>query len=420
MRPSGSLSIFLLALGARLAFVAWAPGEPTGDGIFYHQHGVDLAAGNGYVNLDRSPANTWMPGWPALLAGLYSVFGVHARLAMSMNALLGALTAVGVAGLGQRLFGARAGLAAGCLYALWPGLIYFSATLFNEALFSLLFIVALNLAVDATRATSRPLLRYAATGLALGACALVKSEPLVLCLPIAVWFYAVRVDTRHFLLASTVCFGVTLACVAPWTLRNYQTFDRFIPTAAGGGMAVAAANHPGASGGNDLVYLLAYLERLGVSDATQAEQTLALHDHAWTEVRGFASSQPVEALHVVGRKLALTYGGDAGGAELVRGHFGRANWFLDEVTWRRLAVIADTVWWSGLVLFGVGLLALARAPSTTRLLLGGLLACWFGLHVVFMGGMRFHVPELLVVILIAGLGVDWLLGRPDSKAADLF
>ncbi len=411
MRPSGSLCIFALALGARLAFVLWAPGEPTGDGIFYHQHGIDLAAGNGYVNLDRSPANTWMPGWPALLAALYAVFGVHAQLAMFANALFGALTAVGLARLGAALFGERAGRSSGVLYALWPGAIYFSATLFNEALFSLLFVVALNLAVAAAGATSRRAQRFALTGLALGACALVKAEPLVLCVPIAAYFFVRRVDLRGFALCAALCFGVTLACVAPWTLRNYLTFDRFIPTAAGGGMVVAAANHAGASGGNDLAYLLAYLERLGVADAPLAEQTLAMHDHAWAEARAFAYTQPVEALRLVGRKLALTYAGDSGGAELVRGHFGRDNWFLDEATWRRLAVIADTWWWSVLVLCGVGAMALVREALATRVLLVGLWMTWISLHAVFMGGMRFHVPELLLFGLVAGLGVDWMLGR---------
>ena len=40
-------------------------------------------------------------------------------------------------------------------------------------------------------------------------------------------------------------------------------------------------------------------------------------------------------------------------------------------------------------------------------------------HVVFMGGMRFHVPELVVHALIVAQGIDWLITRATgTRTAD--
>lgn len=420
-RPT--LALLLTALLLRLGLVVWAPGEPTGDGFFYHVHAVDLLQGNGYVNVDRSPANTWMPGWPAFLAAVYAVFGVHPKAAMALNALLAACTALLVTRLGRALFGPRVGWLAGGLYAVWPGLIYYSATLFNETLFSFLVALLLNLARDAAHAKAHRALRFAATGFTLGACAWVKAEPLLLGVSLAAYFATVAGDRRRLARETALCLGLAILVVLPWTIRNYVVFDRLIPTAAGGGGVLAAANHPGASGGNDLVFLLQYAKRLGVGDATQAEQNLAMNDHAWGEVARFACESPGEQLRIMGSKLRLTYGGDSEGAALIRGHFGRENWHLSEATWRRLARVADVWWWLLAPFFLLGLSRVHAWPPATRVLVLGPLLTWLLLHLVFMGGMRFHVPELVLHALVVAVGIDWLATRvawspPDGEAGD--
>jgi 4-amino-4-deoxy-L-arabinose transferase-like glycosyltransferase len=406
MEGHRAIQIFLLALVVRVAFVLWAPGEPTGDGFFYHVLGHELMVGKGYVNVDGSPANTWMPGWPAFLALLYGTFGVHARLAMAVNALLGAATAVLVARLGARLVGGRVGELAGALYAIWPGLVYFSATLFNESLFGLLLVIALSAVVSAAEASDRRPLRFALAGLSLGACAWVKAEPLVLCLPVVAYLFVSRKTKSAFLREVAILLAVTGAVVVPWTIRNYVVFDRFIPTAAGGGMVIYAANHPGASGGNDMVSLLAYARELGVEDLTQAEQNIAINDRAWADVRGFVAEDPAEALRRMGRKLVLTYGGDSEGADIVRGFYGPEQWHLEASTWRRLVVVADIFWLLMAIACAIGVLAARRWPLPSRVLVFGTLATWLILHLIFMGGMRFHVPEITLLAIVAAAGIE--------------
>ena len=82
-RPAqAALAIAALAALLRLAFVAWAPRELSGDGLHYHMSAFGLLNGSGYTDLDGSPSVRWMPGWPLLLAAIYRVFGVAPGAAM--------------------------------------------------------------------------------------------------------------------------------------------------------------------------------------------------------------------------------------------------------------------------------------------------------------------------------------------------
>jgi len=409
------MKIFLLALLLRVAFVLWSPGEPTGDGVFYHQHARDLMLGNGYVNFDRSPANTWMPGWSSWLALLYGLFGFEPRVGMLANAVLGAGTAALLVPLGEKLFRRRVGEIGGLLYALWPGVIYYSATLFNETLFSFLLVVAANVAVWAARSETTRLPRFAFAGGLLGGCALVKAEPLVLTGAFAAFFFveifARRRRPRAFVAATTLFVVCAALVVLPWSIRNYRTFDRVIPTVAGSGMVVAAANHMGASGGNDLAFLLAYLQELGVEHATQAEQNIAMYDDGWRRAGSFVRDNPAEALRLMGRKMRLTYAGDSEGATLVRGFFGREKWHLSEGTWRGLSRVSDIYWFAMWLPLCIGFARLRDWPRSTRALILGSLATWLVLHLVFMGGERFHHPEVLFYALVAAFGIEHVFER---------
>jgi len=252
---------------------------------------------------------------------------------------------------------------------------------------------------------------FAATGLVFGATAMVKSEPLVFGVVISLYLWLERRDRRDFVRAAAITFTVAGAVILPWTIRNYVVFDRFIPTAAGGGMIVAAANHEGGTGGNDMQFLLAYLDELGVRQMTQAEQGIAMNDDGWRRARQFVMANPGEAGRILLSKLRLTYGRDSEGAELVRGFFGRDNWHLSEAVWRRLALAADVYWavMGGLVLLGLG--TVRGWARGTRVLLFGLIGTWLALHLVFLGGARFHFSEIIVYAMVAAAGVDGLMRR---------
>lgn len=416
---SSLVPLFGVALLLRLAFVAWAPGVPTGDGLFYHQLALDLKLGNGYVNFDRSPANTWGPGWPGALAALHLCFGDGARVGMWANALAGAATALLLVRLGHLLAGARVALVGGWLYALWPSMIYFSATLHREPFFNLLLVTTLIAVVEAGRPTRigrQPFAWAAGVGVLVGFGTLVRDESLLLLAPFALYWLVARRPSRATAAMIGLAFVLSLVVVAPWTLRNYRAFDRFILTSAGSGMVLHAANHPGASGGNDLRAILDYIVELGVADETQAEQNLAMYDDAPGRVARYVRDEPAEVSALLLHKLWLTYGSDASSADLVRGFFGPARWHLDATTWQRLAMVAN-VWWWGLAPFIVlGLFAARTWRSDALVLLAGLQLVYSTLHLVFVASARAHTSEVLWLALLAAAGLLMLNDRWRGRA----
>jgi len=89
----------------------------------------------------------------------------------------------------------------------------------------------------------------------------VKAEPLVLLPGIGWALWRTRPSAAAFARELAVVAALAAAVLTPWTIRNYVHFDRFLPTAASGGIGVYLANHPGASGGQDLLANRALQER---------------------------------------------------------------------------------------------------------------------------------------------------------------
>lgn len=405
MAPS-VISIFVLGALVRVGFALWAPGVPLSDGLFYHILASLLAETGSYVNLDGSPAIRWMPGWPALLAALYQLFGLSSKVGMLACALLDAGTAAVTTALGIRLFGLTVGRVSGLLYALWPGLVYYSGNLFSEPLFNLLFVSTLLLLSFGREGLPRPRLELAA-GLCFGLAAYVKSEPLALApaLSLAIW----RLDPRPavFLRRSAALIGVAGLLLAPWTIRNWLTFERFIPTSASGGVAVHLANQRGATGLQDFWLNKELSRRYGGKNV--AETTIQRNDVGWVEARRFLAEHPGEALSNVVRKLRFTYDGDIQGARTIRGPGAPEAWHLSVGAYRRLVGLANVWWWGAMVLAGIGLTTLGRWPPGAAALLLGPMLTFVVLHAIFLGGQRFHVPEIPILALLGGHGVSQLI-----------
>ncbi len=407
MRPA--VVILLTAFALRLGFVLWAPGQPTGDGIFYSLYARDLALGKGYVNLDGSPAVRWMPGWPLLLAGVYAVFGELPKAGMILNAVLSALTAVGAGILGSRLVSERVGLQSGLFYACWPGVIYFCATTYTETLFVFLFVSTLVALLCGSQSEGwRRGGWFAASGITLGLCALVKAEPLALSLVIVPFLASIRSSPRELLRNAAIVFTLAGAVLLPWVVRNYAEFDRFIPTSASGGAIFHLGNHYGATGGNDRFFARAYMYHH--RRATSAEGSIARNEAGWSDTWQFVRQHPREELRILVNKLKLTYQGDDGGADLVRGFGGPENWHVTPEVWERLASFANVAWFGFLALALLGLTSLRAWRREGRILVFGVLATWLLVHLAFLGGTRFHLVEVPLYAVLAACGTE-RLGR---------
>jgi len=423
---SALVGIFVLAAILRIAYVAWAPGMTVGDDFFYVHYAAQILNGNGYTEPDGSPAVFWMPGWPLILAAVSSGFGPEPRVAMFANAVFGAATACLIAIIGGNLIGRRTGVLAGFLYAIWPGTIYFTATVMVETTFN--FFLCLTLAALSHLPLTQGGRRTAwliGGALAFGVCALLKAEPLVLTPFLILFLWTARQSLRGFATETGMLVLVLSLVLGGWVYRNYEILGYPMVTSATGGLNFWIGNHAGATGGNDWAAEASF--RKHFQRPTIAATNLAQNEAGWRIGGNFVRSHPQDALRILPNKLALTYKSDSAGAGNLAGadSLHAIGVPISEAELRRsrvphatrelLANVADRFWIAVLVLAASGLAFVPTWPMPSRVLVFGVPCAWILIHLVFIGGARFHSPEAPSIALLAGSGVEgW--GRLAGRA----
>jgi len=236
----------MLAAGAlRLLFIFRFPGI-TNDSFIYGDiaknwllHGVyGVSNGDGV-----DPTWIRLPGYPAFLAAVFSIFGMeHYRAVLFLQLLVDIGTCFLIADLARRLLSARASKAAFLLAALCPFLADYVSAALTETLEIFFTVLALDLAVaglDRFRSGESGITQWriwAACGLATGAGILLRPDGGLLLAAIGIylaWTIVLRMRTgasfRHLVVAGLTVLLFALAPLVPWTLRNWQTFHRFEP-----------------------------------------------------------------------------------------------------------------------------------------------------------------------------------------------
>jgi 4-amino-4-deoxy-L-arabinose transferase-like glycosyltransferase len=166
------------------------------------------------------------PMYPHLLAAVYLVGGErNDRAVQVLQAFLHALTVLIVFAIALWLRGLTAARIASGLTAFHPLLIWYTARIWTETLhtFLLTFSAYLLMRLIAEGGVRRTIL----LGISIG-CALLTKSTLILFLPLlAVFcFMAKERRTAAQLIAA---FLVSLLVISPWTMRNYELTEKFVP-----------------------------------------------------------------------------------------------------------------------------------------------------------------------------------------------
>lgn len=362
---------------------------------------VSLAAGHGYaVELDGVVNRAFnRPLYPFLAAGVYLLFG-HSHTALQLaQVALSAATAALVVYLGALAYGLRQGLVAGALVALHPGLVFFSVAQLHYLTLDALLLVLLWLAFY--RLWRHPGWRgEALCGLALGVA--------VLSIPSAMAFVPAgmlllwacgEIGWRRFLRANVVVAAVAFLVVLPWNVRNYLVLGHLVFISSSAAQTFWIGNNPNATG------TTLTLQGIGMDQAAppgfQAE--LARRDE-------FGRSEFY-------RQQALAYVASEPGAfvERTARKFLYFLWFPPTV-----GTIYPSHWADGyrlyyvgvLVLLGLGLLSLRRAPRPTRLATALLLTMPLSVglfHSFFYvdGRLRWQAEAFLLLVAAQGLVAAW-------------
>jgi 4-amino-4-deoxy-L-arabinose transferase-like glycosyltransferase len=217
--------------------------------------GASLASGHGFSN-PFGPATgptAWEPPlYPYLTASVFLVFGIYSKASaftlLTLNSVFSALTCIPIFKIERRIFSEQVAVGAAWAWALLPNIIFWCTravweTSLAALLLSTIFWLALTLE---DRDGWMPWFQF---GLLWGITAL-SSTSLLTFLPAAglwVWYRRARRGKKSLagvVLASAIFF----ACIAPWLVRNYQTFGKFIFIRDNFGAELRLGNGPGADG----------------------------------------------------------------------------------------------------------------------------------------------------------------------------
>ena len=245
-------AIVLLALAARLMYLVLVVGldsPPEYDGIGYDMIARNLLAGNGFA-IETTTAFR-PPGYPVLLAGVYAVTGGSLAAVRTLQAIVGAATAL----LAYRLaLGAsgrlRIALMAALLAALHPVSIYLTGIVYPEVVACLLVTGAAVLLTPMLRDRTLDTGRCLAAALLLGAGVALRPAVLAFAGLLTIALAWPEVRHRKLPLRAALIPLLVLLFLVPWIARNYRTFGQLIPLATEGGVTFWGGNHPLGNGGH--------------------------------------------------------------------------------------------------------------------------------------------------------------------------
>jgi 4-amino-4-deoxy-L-arabinose transferase-like glycosyltransferase len=216
---------------------------------------ASLASGHGFSAPFGPPTGptAWEPPlYPYLAAGVFHVFGIYSRASafvlLTLNSIYSALTCIPISRIARRMFSEKVAVGAAWSWALLPNVMFWCTRAVWETSWSALLLATL-IWLALTLEEREGLWPWFEFGVAWGVAAL-NSPALLSFLPAAglwAWYRRVQFGRKSLAgvaLASTVFF----ACIAPWLLRDYRTFGKFIFIRDNFGAELRLGNGPGADG----------------------------------------------------------------------------------------------------------------------------------------------------------------------------
>jgi len=391
----------------RLWWITYAARTPVNlhDPFFYLDYGRRIAEGGGYRLRDGTPTAYYPIGYPLILGTWFKLMqltpmrGHWIGNAMVLNLIFSTATVAMVGMLGRRLAGAWVGAISAVIVALFPSLIYHSATILTETTFNFVFVLALLVLCWKPWSNAAPSWgRLVAFGLLFGVSIEVRPIALLVVPMLLIAFWRVAGRRRALVRFATVMATVIVVMI-PWTVRNQVVMHSFLPIGTTTGDNLCIGNYPDAQGhfsfpvecfGDDEIVPRPAFETLRNDKLTRRSLSWILHD-------------PLQQLHLIPQRTYYTFKDDHDGVDAVQSY--TDDPFIPPVNATVLANLADGYYYAVLALALLGLPLLVKGGDRRRLLL---LLCMVAVAVApwpFFGDPRFHVPINVLVPIPAALTI---------------
>ncbi|MDB4974766.1 MAG: putative O-linked GlcNAc transferase-putative TPR-containing transrane protein [Myxococcaceae bacterium] len=410
----------------RLSLLALVSVVPAWDGVIYVRAAAQLAAGEGYTLRILHEANRALPtafypvGFPAVLAAVRLLGG--GLWADRLLQIFACTALVPISYLFARRFRSRrAGRAAAWAAALWPGGVFLSATWLAEPVFALGVALSLLPLAYAHRRLRFHALALAALGLGLIAYLRASSLPMGFLLGALLGFsWFARSGSRSPArgvarrTAAALALGaavVAIACVplAPWAYRNARLLGAPVLVSTNGGVNLLLGTR-----GDGGFAPVGADEECKSAPMREIERDRCYSKRALQVIE----SAPVSWLGRGLLKLVHTFGHESAPAQcFAEGLSGGSA--QSREAWKLWALGLSRLGWTLL-------LAAAMAGATTiykqgspiaRAILFAPVVALAGLHVLYLGGDRYHPAVAPMVLALAGIAYAELTRRRTGSAA---
>ncbi len=381
--------ILIVAFVLRIAMLVFAECKPDGfdypDSHRYVQVARNIAAGEGPIDSPNVRSGT-DPLYPAILAlgirlGLNDSAAIL-RFGRIVNTLCALTSIVLLALLGRRLIGSRAAIISSAILAIDPILLFFNGLVLTESLYITLLLAGVYFLIRLGKNWTGCFAIL--SGLALGLGTLTRSTNLLLpvvFLPFVGWF-VVRNNSARPRAVMMFILGVVF-CLAPTVARNHRLLGHFIPVRTGAGASLLEALGPWADGGPGL-------ERIQYPPvSTQADEYV--RDRIYQEAAiDWIRDYPGPAVRLAWAKLMRTW-------SVTINAPGYSSPIYKLIGWLTVAPVY--------VLAMIGVYVLRKRSLVVWLLL--MPAIYFsGVHMVFVGSVRYRLPAMPFLFLLAGAAID--------------
>jgi 4-amino-4-deoxy-L-arabinose transferase-like glycosyltransferase len=407
VRQRALIAIAVLAFALRLAYAAaagelrspqvWETEQIATNLIEHHeftfQYTHDALISRAYIE----------PMYPFVAAGVYLVTN-HSLMAMVLLQLLIAAATVWLLGRVATLASGRidVGIVAALLMAVHPGFIRYSGVLHPLVFDSFFFVAAGGVVI---RYRQLPTLRRGLTAAAIiGLGVLARPTVLLFLLPLVWIAWRTRDSLKVRLVRSVAVVAVTLAVIAPWTIRNAVVLHDFVLTRSGTGFVFWLGHNQWTTGsaldreGNPIIFHAPpeLRQRIAAADELTRDR-IFMH-----EATDYIRRDPVAAVVRVVKRLGYFW------------------WFSPQwgLLYSRPLKIVYIAWWTMLLLFWIlGAVQSRRLDVWFLSAMAVLVSC--GQSVYYVEGRHRLVVEALILPMVA-IGVLWLLHRvAPSRVSDL-
>ena len=194
-----------------------------------------IAEGHGFsspTDLDSGPSAWTAPLYPYILAGVFKIWGIYtpasAWVILAFNSFWAALTCWTLYSVAGRIFGAWVARVTAWTWAVFPYLLYWAVrVVWETSLTTFLLTLVLWLTMRASDERS-PRGIWVYLGLVWGVIVLTNTALVILLPFFLVWAIARSAARPQALRGAALSVAIMALCAAPWTIRNYDRFDRFL------------------------------------------------------------------------------------------------------------------------------------------------------------------------------------------------